>query len=323
MTTQVSENRVNPDGDVLTDVLRLVQLKACIYFIREMPAPWGMDIPHSANGPLHLVLDGECVLRCAGRDHPLKAGDAILLPHGASHQMLDRSSTVPEPGPKVMEQLLKQPHDANVSGSTRMLCGHFEWDGAIDHSLFRDLPELIVIRDLYSKQNASTLRSIVRLIAAESVDQDPGGPAIADRLGEVLFIILLRTWLFDNTPDSGLLAAVNDARLSRALHYIHQKPDQEIDLHVLAQVAGMSRTSFAVHFRETMGTPPASYLSEWRMLNARKLLLHTEMPVSQIVTRVGYASDAAFVRAFKRRFGETPGKTRRKHSAKLPLEQSG
>ncbi|MBX2884377.1 MAG: AraC family transcriptional regulator [Granulosicoccus sp.] len=303
---------MNLNDDVLSDVLRMVQLKACIYFIKEMPKPWGMDIPRSANGPLHMVLDGECVLRSAGQDYRLNAGDAILLPHGASHQMLDNPSTIPEPGPAMMERLFKQSTDVVGHGSTRMLCGHFEWDGEIDHPFFRDLPELIVIRDLYRGENAQTCKSIVDLITVETVDRDPGSTAIADRIGEVLFIMILRTWIIENTLDTGVFAAINDARLSRALHYIHQESDREIDLNILAQVAGMSRTAFAVRFRETMGTPPAAYLKEWRMLNARRLLLSTKLPVSQIVTRIGYTSDAAFVRAFKRRYGETPSKVRRK-----------
>jgi AraC-like DNA-binding protein len=122
---------------------------------------------------------------------------------------------------------------------------------------------------------------------------------------------MLRTWLTDQQSEKGVLATINDPRLSRALQHIHGSPELEIDLNTLAQVAGMSRTSFAVRFREVMGTPPASYLAEWRMLQARRLLLQTDLTIADIVTRVGYGSDAAFLRAFKRRFGETPGKLRR------------
>lgn len=310
---------MHPPGDALSDVLRMVQLKSCIYFIRDMPAPWGMDIPRSINGPLHMVLEGRCVLRCAGENFPLQAGDAILLPHGAPHQMLDNPATVPEPGPVVMKRLLNTAEIADSLTATRMLCGHFEWDGAIDHSFFKELPELLVVRNIFNSPSAERFRSIVNLISVEAADAEPGSPAIADRLGEILFIIMLRTWMIENTPDTGLLAALNDARLSRALRYIHLAPEREIDLNVLAHVAGMSRTSFAVQFRETMGTPPASYLTEWRLLKARKLLLHTELPLSQVVDRVGYASDATFVRAFKRRFGVTPVKARRNHREPLTL----
>ena len=302
-------------GDALSDILRMVHLKACIYFVKDMPPPWGMDIPVAANGPLHMVLQGRCVLRIDGQEILLEEGDAILLPHGAMHQMLDHPSTVPEPGPEVMMRLMNEAGSEAVPGSTRMLCGHFDWDETFDHPFFRELPDFIVLRAILDKGDTNRFRSIVDLISVETAQNKPGGSAIADRLGEVLIVSLLRTWLTEQQTEKGVLATINDPRLSRALQHIHKSPELEIDLNTLAQVAGMSRTSFAVRFREVMGTPPASYLAEWRMLQARRLLLQTDLSIANIVTRVGYGSDAAFLRAFKRRFGETPGKLRRNQIA--------
>lgn len=303
-------------GDALSDILRMVHLRACIYFVKNMPAPWGMDIPATANGPLHMVLEGNCLLRCKGEQIPLQAGDAVLLPHGVCHQMLDDESTIPEPGPEMMRRLMSGEETEANPRATRMLCGHFEWDGAFDHPFFKELPDLIVVRGVFDNQDADRFRTIVGLIAAESGDSEPGSSAITDRMGEVLFVSMLRTWMIENKPDKGVLATINDPRLSRAVKRIHQSPELDLDLNALARVAGMSRTSFAVRFREVMGTPPASYLAEWRMLKAHKLLLQTELPTSDIVSRIGYGSDAAFARAFKRRFGDTPGKLRREQSAK-------
>ena len=305
---------MNLSGDALSDILRMVHLRACIYFVKDMPPPWGMDIPVAANGPLHMVLQGQCVLRTKDREVLLEEGDAILLPHGASHQMLDNPSTIPEPGPEVMKRLISEVDTETVPGSTRMLCGHFDWDETFDHPFFHELPDLIILRNVLDGSNAIRIRSIVDLIAAETAGNKPGGSAIADRMGEVLIVSMLRTWLTQQQSEKGVLATINDPRLSRALQFIHGNPDTEIDLNVLAQIAGMSRTSFAVRFREVMGTPPASYLTEWRMLQARRLLLQTEISTADIVSRVGYGSDAAFLRAFKRRFGETPGRLRRKQS---------
>jgi len=301
-------------GDALSDVLRLVQLKACIYFIRDMPTPWGMDIPRSVTGPLHMVLQGECLLRCDGKDYPLQAGDAILLPHGASHQMLDSPVTVPEPASVVMEQLFDEQCSPGNTSFTRMLCGHFEWDGACDHQIFKELPDLIVVQNVFNTKSAAKFKQVIELITTEAGEKEPGSSAIADHLGEVLFVIMLRAWLLENMPHKGLLAAIHDVRLTRALSHIHTNPASEIDLQVLAQIAGMSRTSFAVRFRDVMGITPAAYVTEWRLMKARELLLQGDLPVSLIVERVGYRSDTTFVRAFKRRFGETPGKTRRIHS---------
>ena len=302
-------------GDALSDILRMVHLKACIYFVKDMPPPWGMDIPATANGPLHMVLEGRCVIRRGNVEIPLQAGDAILLPHGAQHQMLDSPETEPVPGPEMMGRLMSQDKTEPVPGGTRMLCGHFEWDGTFDHPFFKELPEVLVVRDVFGNEGAQRFRTIVDLNTTETSDNNPGGTAIADRMGEVLFVSMLRNWMIDNRPEKGVLATVNDPRLSRALRHIHQNPRPDLDLMALARVAGMSRTSFAVRFREVMGTPPASYLTEWRMLKARRLLLQTELSLSDIVNRVGYRSDAAFVRAFKRRFGDTPGKVRKGQSS--------
>jgi len=300
-------------ADALSDVLRLVHLKACIYFVKDMPAPWGMDIPAVANGPLHMVLDGSCVLRVGDLQVPLEAGDAVVLSGGAQHQMLNDATTTPEPGMVVMQRLLDDDYVTPENSATRMLCGHFEWDSAFEHPLFQELPEVMIIRDAFAGRDAARFRAIIDLITAESTDIKPGSSAIADRMGEVLFVALLRHWLVDNKPDVGMLAVIDNPQLSRALHQIHNSPEADLNLNVLARTAGMSRTSFAVQFRSVMGVPPAEYLARWRMLKARNLLLRTGLATSDICNRVGYGSDAAFSRAFKRQFGVPPSKLRSQH----------
>ncbi len=316
------ENVLNSSRDALSDVLRMVRLRACVYFVKSMAPPWGLDIPTMPNGPLHMVLEGQCLLRHGSRDIPLQAGDAVLLPHGAAHEMIDSPGTVPEPGAEVMARLIEDHDNQPVPLSTRMLCGHFEWDGMLDHPLFQELPELIVIQGVFEKEGAEAFRTIVDLITNEKTSDAPGGAAVADRMGEVLFVSLLRAWMTEYEPIRGVLATINDARLSRALRHIHQSAGADVDLATLARVAGMSRTSFAVRFHDVMGKPPASYLTEWRMLQARRLLIQTNIGMSEIIERVGYGSDAAFVRAFKRKFGETPARFRRNADA-MGLQERG
>lgn len=297
-------------ADALSDVLRLVHLRACIYFVKDMPAPWGMDIPAVANGPLHMVLDGSCVLRVGDLQVRLEAGDAVVLSGGAQHQMLNEATTTPEPGQVVMQRLMDDDYVAPETSATRMLCGHFEWDSTFEHPLFKELPEVMIVRDVFAGRDAARFRAIVDLITAESADIKPGSSAVADRMGEVLFVALLRHWLVGNKPDVGMLAVIDNPQLSRALHQIHNSPEADLNLNVLARTAGMSRTSFAVRFRSVMGVPPAEYLASWRMLKARNLLLRTELATADISNRVGYGSDAAFSRAFKRQFGVPPSKLR-------------
>jgi AraC-like DNA-binding protein len=289
----------------------MVHLRACIYFVKDMSAPWGMDIPAVANGPLHMVLEGKCVLVAGGKKLTLNAGDAVLLPRGPQHQMLDAADTIPEPGVKVMQRLLDKSYEPPENSATRMLCGHFEWDSAFEHPLFQELPEMMVVRDVFSGVDADLFQSIVKLITLETSDAKPGSSAVADRMGEVLFVSMMRHWLADNKPNEGLLAVIDNPSLSRALNQIHNSPEAPLDLNVLARTAGMSRTSFAVQFRNAMGVPPAEYLARWRMLRARSLLLRTELATADIVDLVGYGSDAAFSRAFKREFGISPSRYRK------------
>lgn len=301
--------------DTLSDILRLVRLRACVYFTRTMDKGWGMDIPASVNSPLHLVLEGNCLLHIGGREIVLSAGDAVLLAHGERHTLLDSATAVSVPGPELIQKLMQSPDPGPAADGARILCGHFEWDGTLDHPLFAELPDLIVVRNMLNRDGGVLFRTVIELIAAEQSGTAPGAAAVADRMGEVLFVSLLRVWMMDQGARRGVLATMSDARLSRALNFIHRNHAEPVDLIQLAQVAGMSRTAFAVKFHSAMGMPPKSYLTEWRMLEARKLLTRTDIAMSDIAERVGYGSDAAFVRAFKRRFGETPARLRRDTSA--------
>ncbi len=304
--------------DALSDVLRLVRLRACVYFVRDMEPGWGLDAPACTHGPLHMVLEGSCVLRHDGQDVTLQAGDAALLPHGAPHEMLAHAGVHSEPGMPAMQRMMADGDHTRVNAATKMLCGHFEWDGALDHPLFAELPQVIIVRGMFERDGADLFRTVVELITTEQCGKAPGAKAVADRMGEVLFVSLLRAWMAEHRPHAGVLATMQDARLARALSYIHDHHDKDLDLNRLAREAGMSRTAFAERFHEVMGTPPVAYLTEWRMLSARRLLVQSDVPISRITEQVGYGSDAAFVRAFKRRFGQTPGRLRRGVVAEIP-----
>jgi len=295
--------------DALSEVLRLVRLRACVYFARNMEPGWGMTIPASPTGPLHMVLEGQCLLRIGTQERRLRAGDAVLLPRGTPHQMLDNADAMPVPGPEAVRNLLARPEPANAVA--RMLCGHFEWDGTLDHPLFAELPRFILVRNMLNREGGALFSTVVDLITAEQASAAPGASAVTDRMGEVLFVSLLRAWIADHAPTHGVLATMSDPRLARALSVIHQQHGSDLDLIQLARAAGMSRTAFATRFHEVMGRPPKAYLTEWRLLQARQLLTRSDIAQPEIIERVGYGSEAGFARAFKRRFGETPAQLRR------------
>jgi len=304
--------------DALSAVLRMVRLRACIYFVRDMPAPWGLDIPAQMTGPFHMVLAGRCLMEREGEAVWLEAGDAAIFPHGNPHCLRDRPDSPAQPAAQVMPALLSGSGPATGPAATRMLCGHFEIDRRFDHPVLRELPPSLIVRNVFDARHAPGLGQIVSLLSQEAEMSGPGAAVIADRMGEVLFVLALRSWLADQAPREGLLAAMADVRLSRALDHIHGHAGQEIDLETLARIAGMSRTAFALRFRDVTGTTPAAYLTEWRLMQARELLAGSDLPMAEIADRVGYKSDASFLRAFRRIFGDSPGAFRRRIRDAVP-----
>lgn len=319
------------DDDALSAVLQMVRLKACVYFMRDLLGPWGMEIPRQPHGPFHMVLRGTCLLEHGGTRLRLTAGDVVLFPDGAPHALRDREQTPLRPAAEVFPHLVSAPAAAAgnaagnggrngggngagngaEAGATRMLCGHFERDRRFDHPMFRELPPMLVVRNVFDPGHAPLLGTAVTLLTQEGGTTRPGASVVADRMGEVLFVEALRAWMAGQRPGRGFLAAVTDPRLARALTHIHGNAGREIDLGGLARVAGMSRTAFALHFSDVMGTTPAAYLTRWRMLQALEMLTLSRLPVAEIAERVGYSSDAGFIRAFKRAYGENPGALRR------------
>ena len=301
--------------DALSAVLRMVRLRATVYFVREMPAPWGIDIPRQPHGPLHLVLEGSCLIEHEGRAVRLEPGDAVLFPDGAAHTVRDRAETRPVPAAEISPRLMNGAEVLDAPPATRLLCGHFERDKRFDHSMFLELPQMLLVRDAFDPRHATGLGAAVTLLASEAGEPAPGASVVADRMGEVLFVQVLRAWLAAQAPSRGILAAMADTRLSRALRHIHEQGHSGIDLEGLARVAGMSRTSFALRFGEVMDTTPAAYLTGWRMLQAREMLALTELPLAAVAEQVGYAAEAGFLKAFKRECGQNPGTFRRRMQA--------
>ena len=137
-----------------------------------------------------------------------------------------------------------------------------------------------------------------------------GSGVIVNKLGEVLFVYTLRAYIEKNKPSKGFIAAIQDKRISRVLKEIHSSPENDWQLEQLARIAGMSRTSFANRFKVLIGDTPFSYITQWRLLQAKELLKESSLSVGEIAGQVGYQSEAAFNRVFKKRFYQTPLKFR-------------
>ena len=296
--------------DVLSVILEKLKLSSVVYFKSDFSAPWGMDIPKGPFAQFHIVTRGQCVLRTQDKQFQLFAGDIIVFPLGTNHWLADRESSEKKNGQDVVQAILNGKslfEGDNIS--TTLICGHFEFDRNIEHPFVHELPEIIHITDTERKE-LSWLESITNLVIQEAGNENSGSNIIVNKLGEVLFIYALKAFIRKNSSKKGFLAAIQDERISKALRAIHNYPEKDWQLYSLSQIAGMSRTSFSNQFKALIGETPLTYITNWRILQAKELLKESEKSVGEIAESVGYQSEAAFNRVFKKRVAKTPLKYR-------------
>lgn len=296
--------------DVLSDVLEKMKLSSAVYFKSDFSSPWGMDVTAGSFAQFHIVVEGQCILETANDSIILFAGDIVVFPFGTSHCLLDAKTSEKVPGLKVVESILAgNSIFKGESHTTSLVCGHFEFDKNLDHSFIKSLPDLIHIA-ASEKDERVWLTAVSDLIIYETGRGGAGSRLIVKKLGEVLFTHTLRAYMQTKAGDSGFMAALQDRRISNALIAIHENPQKYWNLVSLAEKAGMSRTAFSVRFKALLGETPLHYLTQWRIIQAKEWLEVTDKSVGEIAENVGYRSEAAFNRVFKKRVLLTPLKYR-------------
>jgi AraC-like DNA-binding protein len=260
---------------------------------------WIEREPQVDRGIFHLISSGGCRVEAPYLPAPisLAAGDLIVFPRGGAHTLC-----------QVLQAIDTAPAD------TGMLCGEFTSAGGGRNPLLDALPDCFVVRE---SEGAEHFRTLGRMLAAESQKSLFGNQAVLNKLADSLLVLAIRNYLLKDQPRHGLLAALNDPRLSRALAAMHDDPGRDWSVAELAQVANLSRTAFSAHFSEVLGSAPIQYLTDWRMAEALRLLRDPGQSVARIAERLGYQTEAAFRRAFKRVHGFAPGKVRQ--DSELPM----
>lgn len=297
--------------DVLSAVLRQIRLKSCVYFLRDFRAPWAMRIAGCGFAQFHVAVRGGGIVEAGGATQRFESGDLLLFPRGLPHVLADQPGREAVDGQALLASLNgSAPLFAEGGAATRLLCGHFEYDAGSRHPLIEDLPETLHIESL--EQGASSLLdSVLPALIREIQTSRPGAETVVERLAEVLLIQALRAH-FAGQPDArGFLAGAADPQVARAIRVIHSDWARRLTLDDLATAAGMSRSAFALHFKAVMAASPIAYLTKWRMLQARDLLRGSDRSVAQIALAVGYESEVAFSRAFKRSVALSPAAFRR------------
>jgi AraC-like DNA-binding protein len=302
--------------DPLSDLLRDVRFKSTLWCRSELSAPWGFSVAGRDVASFHVVEHGECVLSVDGLADPiaLAAGDLVLLPHGASHAVRDSAGS---PVTRLDELLaLHQVDDRrmlHVRGrgpSTVLLCGGFFFENRSTLPLLGALPPVIHVAA--SPGTVTWVRLVEELLAREVQAARSGGNAVLDRLADLLFIEAMRSY-FDRAPHESRswAAALRDRSIGAALTAIHRSPSALWSAESLAAEAGMSRSAFAARFSLLVGESPLRYTTRCRMNAAIRLLASRSLSISEIAAQVGYDSDVAFGRAFKRHVGLAPAAWRR------------
>jgi AraC-like DNA-binding protein len=303
--------------DVLTDVLQTVRVNAVCYGRVELTAPWGFQADATADALFHVVLRGACVLEVDGVDGEvqLSSGDLFALPHGNAHVLRDASGTPARP----LAELLACKNEsgdrvARYGGggsAATLVCGAFHFEDQRNNPLLNVLPPLILIRGEEGRA-VQWLEPTLQFIAAEAVSDQPGAQTVLSRLADILFIQIVRAHLAGaSEKDRGWLRALAEPQIGAALSLIHQDPAHAWTVASLAQRVGMSRSTFAGRFTELVGEPPLHYVTRWRMQKAAGLLRDGRATLADIADRVGYESEAAFSKAFKRWVGSAPGAYRK------------
>lgn len=299
--------------DVLSDILVAADVSGCVFSRAELTAPWGVSTRGGAGPIFHLVLEGSALLEVEGRPAlELGEGDLAVLVGGQSHTLRDRAGTPSRPivqlptvtGPDGLTCLV---HGAG-GHRTHLLCGSFRFAGEGRELLMGALPPILHHR-ARTPALAAWLQASMALVGDDLRGSQLGSIAVATRTAEILLVQALRGWIA--SPDAaGWLGALADPRLARALQLLHLEPGRAWTVEELARRVGMSRSAFFQRFGDVVGEGPLAYLTRWRMLVARRHL-RSEEGLAQVAERVGYTSEAAFSRAFKRHTGQTPGAWRR------------
>ncbi|TWI94574.1 AraC-like DNA-binding protein [Mucilaginibacter frigoritolerans] len=298
--------------DALSTVLDATRLRSVVYSKFPLAAPWGLDIVQDGNSQFWRLVSGSCTVGSPdGRVIELAEGDLVFVPHGSAHWIGDKSTSLRMPSPEFVKARRAGTPVFNTGGDiTVLIAGHFEFDYQPLHPFLKDLPSIIHIRQ-YVTENQLLLKQVTQLMLEELNNERPGSSIMLKCLSEIMFINIIRAYLEQVVPDSGFLSALNDPRISKALKLMQDIPQNNWTLESLASEIGMSRSVFFNQFKKLVHETPLTYLTNWRIRQAQKLLIMDNRNISQIAVNVGYQSEAAFNRIFKSKTGQTPAAYRR------------
>jgi AraC-like DNA-binding protein len=297
--------------DPLSDVLSLLKLRSYISGGFEVGGDTAVQFPKHQGIKCYAVVSGQCWLSVEGVPDPvlLTAGDCFLLPHGLSFCLATDLSLAPVDFVTFLSARRSAGAVSNSGGGGHYIVGgHFLLTGGHADILLKSLPPIVHIR---KESDKAAMRWSLERMKEELHDPQPGGSLIAQQLAYMMLVQALRLHLADGATESvGWLFALADKQMSVAITCMHDDPGHPWTLQKLAERVGMSRSIFALRFKETVGATPMEYLTRWRMLLAGDRLKNSDDSISVIASSLGYESESAFGKTFRRIMGCSP----RQHS---------
>jgi AraC-like DNA-binding protein len=308
---------VSYDNDLLATVLERTGLRGHVYCSTEARAPWGLSLREQPGAVFHAISSGTCWLTHGRERVQLATGDVVLFAHGGAHTVSD----VPKSPKLDLEAWLARGRRAGrqVLGSARgpaseVLCGVYEFEVAAQaHPVLQLLPPLLHLRPSAQRKDlAGTLASLQGELARGPL----GSALVMARLLDIMFVQIVRAWVETSPEQSGWIGALTEPVLARALTAMHHELERDWSVETLARASGTSRATLARRFGEQIGEAPLAYLTRLRLEEAARKLARGEDNLSAIAQAVGYSSEFAFNRAFRRMFGEPPGRYRERVSTR-------
>ncbi|HLA72998.1 MAG TPA: AraC family transcriptional regulator [Steroidobacteraceae bacterium] len=313
--------------DALSELLRVVKLSGAMFYKSRCSAPWCMSAPRSSAFlpyavpgatriiEFHYISEGRAYIRVGEETTPLAAGDVVMVPHGDAHFMGNGTGGTLIDGKKALPALLTGRMKISEAGGggeiTGLICGYLSCDAELIKPVLAGLPRVVRV-NLRADKSGEWLENTLRHALDQVVAALPGSEVILAHLAEVLFAEVLRRYLLSLPRGRiGWLAGAGDPAVGRALAELHRRPAHAWTLDELAQQAGVSRSALTERFTRYIGAAPISYLTEWRLTLGADALRVGNHSVQRVALEVGYESEAAFNRAFKRRFAVPPARYRR------------
>lgn len=297
-------------GDLLTEMLNGLRLEGVEYNRCRHLGAWAFSFPAQADAHFHFVAEAGCWLQTPpGMWMQLKAGDAVLLPRGGAHVLASQVDAAFQPFPRVnCTSICDNIFDLQTGGDGEaglLFSGSMRFNLDSLHPLLRMMPDVMHANELM--RSDPTIPHLIEAMGREVAMNRVGACGIVARLADVLAAQIIRSWVEHSGNDAtGWMAAVRDPEIGRVLAAIHASPDRDWPVFELARVMGASRSSFAGKFAAIVGETPAQYVAQVRMHQARQWLARDRARISDVSKRLGYESDAAFSRAFKRIIGVAP-----------------